>query len=97
MHEPFQRYEEAKYFTNNWNKQHPNPNQMRWKPFDVPSATQTVDFVQGLHTICGAGDPKNRHGISIHIYLCNTSMNNCAFYNSDGDFLIGLLILIHFL
>ena len=42
-----------------------------------------------MKTICGAGDPKIRHGIAVYIYTCNTSMKDRAFYNSDGDFLIG--------
>lgn len=78
-----------KHLARNWTEQHPNPNQFRWSPFDLPSDDQTVDFVQGLHTVCGAGDPLSRHGIAIHVYLCNSSMSNKAFYNSDGDFLIG--------
>lgn len=61
---------------------------MRWNPFDVPE-NKKVDFVEGLNTISGAGDPKMRHGIAIHIYVCNASMLNRSFYNSDGDFLIG--------
>lgn len=61
---------------------------MRWNPFDLPSKGD-VDFVEGLHTICGAGDPRSRNGIAIHVYLCNSSMKDRAFYNSDGDFLIG--------
>lgn len=65
---------------------------MRWNPFDLPSNGK-VDFVEGLHTICGAGDPRSRHGIAIHVYLCNASMPDRAFYNSDGDFLIGKLLL----
>ena len=48
-----------------------------------------VDFVEGLHTICGAGDARTRSGVAIHVYLCNASMKDKAFYNSDGDFLIG--------
>lgn len=64
--------------------------QMRWKPFDIPGADKRgVTFVEGLHTVCGAGDTRTRHGLAIHIYLCNISMEDCAFYNSDGDFLIG--------
>jgi homogentisate 1,2-dioxygenase len=27
--------------------------------------------------------------LAIHFYSCNKSMKNRAFYNSDGDFLIG--------
>lgn len=54
--------------------------------------------LKGIKSICGAGDPKLRHGIGIYIFTCNKSMVNRAFYNSDGDFLIGkkLKILILF-
>lgn len=62
---------------------------MRWNPFDFPEVNKPTDFVEGLNTVCGAGDPKLRHGLAIHIYSCNTSMKNRSFYNSDGDFLIG--------
>lgn len=87
MHYPFEKYEYVQHLTNDWNQQHPNPNQMRWRPFDIPS-DKKVNFIDGLHTICGAGDARTRHGISIHVYLCNSSMEDTAFYNSDGDFLI---------
>ncbi|XP_037910814.1 homogentisate 1,2-dioxygenase isoform X2 [Hermetia illucens] len=60
---------------------------MRWNPFEIPTSGK-IDFVQGLHTVCGAGDARSRHGIAIHVYLCNSSMENKAMYNSDGDFLI---------
>ncbi|CAH1400771.1 unnamed protein product [Nezara viridula] len=72
--------------TINWNERPPNPNQIRWRPFPLPSTN--VDFVEGIYTVCGAGDPRLRVGLAIHIYLANTSMKNKAFYNSDGDFLI---------
>ena len=39
--------------------------------------------------MCGAGDPKARSGLAIHVYACNKSMQNKCFYDSDGDFLIG--------
>ncbi|XP_013200917.2 homogentisate 1,2-dioxygenase [Amyelois transitella] len=86
VHKPFKRSSVTKYLTHNWDEQHPDPNQSRWLPFDIPSSP--VDFVAGLHTVCGAGDPKVRCGIAIHVYLCNTSMEKSAFYSSDGDFLI---------
>jgi homogentisate 1,2-dioxygenase len=63
------------------------PNQLRWSPFDIPS--EKTDFVQGIRTIAGAGDASLKHGIAIHIYVANTDMADSAFYNSDGDFLIG--------
>lgn len=87
IHQPFERYDAAPFLRAKWDEQHPNPNQMRWNPFDVPSGK--VDFVTGLHTVCGAGDTRSRHGLAVHVYLCNSSMENQAMYNSDGDFLIG--------
>lgn len=67
--------------------------QSRWLPFDIP-VSETVDFVAGLHTVCGAGDPRSRHGIAIHVYLCNASMDKSAFYSADGDFLIGQSLML---
>jgi len=29
------------------------PNQLRWRPFSIPS--ESVDFVRGMFTVCGAG------------------------------------------
>lgn len=61
---------------------------LRWGAFDLP-LSENVDFIQGINTVCGAGNPSTRNGLAIHVYLCNTSMKNSAFYNADGDFLIG--------
>ena len=61
--------------------------QLRWRPFGFPE--EPTDFVQGLATVCGAGDPKARAGVAIHVYTCNQPMQDKCFYNSDGDFLIG--------
>ncbi|KAF9161373.1 hypothetical protein DFQ26_004623 [Actinomortierella ambigua] len=62
------------------------PNQLRWSPFDIPS--EPTDFVEGLHSIAGAGDVGVKHGMAILIYVANKDMADTAFYNSDGDFLI---------
>ncbi|XP_064489375.1 homogentisate 1,2-dioxygenase-like [Ornithodoros turicata] len=86
QHTPFQRYKGAN-MTIDWSSSHPNPNQMRWHPFDFPDM-KNVDFVDGLNTICGAGDPRARHGMAIHIFACSSSMTDKAMYNSDGDLLI---------
>jgi len=85
-HQPFKPYPH-RFLTTKWSDQPPNPNQMRWKPFDIPK-NDKVDWIDGLHTVAGAGDSKTRHGIAVHVYTCNSSMNNRAMYNSDGDFLI---------
>lgn len=86
LHTSFKSYDNGT-ITNNWDPELlPNPNQLRWKPFQLPSGQ--IDFVDGLNKIAGAGDPLTRHGIEIYIYLCNKSMERKCFYNSDGDFLI---------
>ncbi|KAI9029911.1 homogentisate 1,2-dioxygenase [Phycomyces nitens] len=64
------------------------PTQIRWSPFDLPSNEEKVNFVQGIKTLAGAGDPACRSGLAVHIYTANTSMSKTAFYNSDGDYLI---------
>ncbi|KAL3274312.1 hypothetical protein HHI36_015715 [Cryptolaemus montrouzieri] len=74
--------------TSDWDEIKPDPNQMRWNPFDFPSSNEKRDFVEGINTICGAGDPKLKLGLAVHVYSCNDSMKRRAFYNSDGDLLI---------
>eukprot|EP00112_Aurelia_sp_Birch-Aquarium-sp1_P004494 Seg1509.17 transcript_id=Seg1509.17/GoldUCD/mRNA.D3Y31 product="Homogentisate 1 2-dioxygenase" protein_id=Seg1509.17/GoldUCD/D3Y31 len=85
QHKPFETFK-VKNVTDDWKNRTPNPNQLRWKPFDIPS--NPTDFVEGLSTVCGAGDPRMRSGLSIMVYTCNTEMKNRAFQNADGDFLI---------
>uniref|UniRef100_A0A1B6FUV5 Homogentisate 1,2-dioxygenase n=1 Tax=Cuerna arida TaxID=1464854 RepID=A0A1B6FUV5_9HEMI len=85
MHAPFVPVS-INNVSDDWKNRVPNPNQLRWLPFALPVG-KAVDWVEGLHTICGAGDPTVRSGLAIHVYLCNTSMKNKCFYNSDGDFL----------
>ena len=47
-----------------------------------------MDFIAGLKTIAGNGDPTLREGLAIHIYLANTSMEKKAFVDNDGDMLL---------
>ncbi|GLH13956.1 Homogentisate 1,2-dioxygenase, partial [Gryllus bimaculatus] len=63
--------------------------QLRWRPFEVPGAgAEAVDFVGGLRTVCGAGDPRLRRGLAVLVYLCNASMRDCCLQDADGDLLI---------
>jgi homogentisate 1,2-dioxygenase len=64
------------------------PQQLRWDPLEL-TLGKDKDFVDGLVTLGGAGDSQVKDGMAIHFYSCNLSMNKRAFYNSDGDFLIG--------
>ncbi|KAL0546732.1 hypothetical protein IC582_016644 [Cucumis melo] len=88
-HEPFrQRLPKNEKLISEFNASNcsSTPTQLRWKPADFPDSP--VDFVDGLHTVCGAGSSFLRHGFAIHMYTANKSMENCAFCNADGDFLI---------
>ena len=62
------------------------PNQLRWRPFAIPS--DSVDFVRGLTTVCGAGSAGKKDGFAIHVYTASISMDNCCLANADGDMLI---------
>lgn len=66
---------------------HLSPTQLAWLPFDIPSDGE-VDFITGLKSIAGSGDPTLREGLAVHTFLTNTSMKQKAVVNSDGDFLI---------
>ncbi|KAK2508542.1 hypothetical protein MC885_000198, partial [Smutsia gigantea] len=75
-HKPFESIDQG-HVTHNWDEVDPDPNQLRWRPFDIPKEAQKkVDFVTGLHTLCGAGDIRSNNGLAVHIFLCNTSMGN---------------------
>jgi homogentisate 1,2-dioxygenase len=54
-------------------------------PFPIP--TQEIDFIDGLHTLLGSGDPALQ-GIAQHVYMINQSMKSRAYCNADGDMLI---------
>ncbi|KAJ4353189.1 uncharacterized protein N0V89_004915 [Didymosphaeria variabile] len=66
---------------------HVSPTQLAWLPFDIPTDGD-VDFVAGLKTVAGSGDPTLREGLAVHTFLCNKSMEKRATVNSDGDYLI---------
>jgi homogentisate 1,2-dioxygenase len=62
------------------------PNQCRWDPL-APRA-DAADFIDGIVTVAGAGDPCSKTGVAVHQYLANRSMERRAFNNADGDLLL---------
>ncbi len=64
----------------------PDPNRLRWSALPLPDAP--TDWVEGLVTYGGNGDPETDTGVSIHIYAANRSMTNRVFHNADGELLI---------
>ncbi|GJC94102.1 homogentisate 1,2-dioxygenase [Colletotrichum higginsianum] len=64
------------------------PGALCWRAFPMPEAIgPSVDFVQGLKTIVGHGDPTSKDGLAVHVYTANASMKNRAFCSNDGDML----------
>lgn len=77
---------ESNFLTSN-KRVHMSPTQLAWLPFHIPVDSE-VDFIQGLKSIAGSGEPTLREGLAVHTFLANTSMKRKAVVNSDGDFLI---------
>jgi homogentisate 1,2-dioxygenase len=85
-HEPFQEISSRLIRSGPFTEVPTPPNQMRWDPLPIPS--EPADFVDGIVTMGGNGDPAMQTGVGIHIYAANTSMRDRFFYNADGELLI---------
>ena len=62
------------------------PNQLRWDPLPIPE--RPTDFVDGIVTMGGSGDPALQTGVAIHIYAANRGMRDRFFYDADGELLV---------
>lgn len=85
QHEPFTRFTDGR-LTSDFNQAETPPNQLRWDPLPIPS--EPTDFVEGLVTMAGNGDPRAQTGAGVHMYAANRSMTRRSFYNADGELLI---------
>jgi homogentisate 1,2-dioxygenase len=63
----------------------PDPNRLRWDPLPLPEGL--VDFVGGLYTVAGNGDPRTRTGMAVHVYAATASMTDRYFVDADGELL----------
>lgn len=61
----------------------PPPNRLRWSPRPAPS--EPTDWLEGLYTLAGNGDPTARHGIAVHLYAANRSMQDTVYSSADGE------------
>jgi homogentisate 1,2-dioxygenase len=59
---------------------------LRWDPLPIPE--KPTDFVDGIVTMGGNGDPAMQIGVGIHLYTANTAMRDRFFYDADGELLI---------
>jgi homogentisate 1,2-dioxygenase len=62
------------------------PNQLRWDPLPMPEPQ--TDFVDGIITFGGNGDPAMQAGLAVHLYAANASMQDRFFSDADGELLI---------
>ena len=83
MHPPFRRIDNGLVRTGPFTEAETPPNRLRWNPLPVPSAP--TDFVDGLFTVAGSGDPASQSGIAVHVYRANRSMADRYFYSADGE------------
>ena len=87
VHEPFQPYSGNTLLRSGpFNELPTPPNQMRWNPVPLPGIP--VDFIDGLITLGGNGDPSMQEGMATHVYAITASMKDRFFYNADGEMLI---------
>ena len=63
-----------------------SPEIMRHRPLPYPDGA--VDFIQGMSTFAGAGDPLAKTGFAIHVYAATADMVDRAFTDIDGDLLV---------
>jgi homogentisate 1,2-dioxygenase len=83
MHGPYQRIPDGQLRSGPFNETEVPPNRLRWNPFPLPE--QPTDFVDGLLTLAGSGDPAAQSGLAVHLYRANRSMTERCFWNADGE------------
>ncbi len=85
MHQPFRMLANGR-IESRFDATPTPPNQLRWDPLPLP--TTPTDFIDGLATMAGNGDPAAMSGCGIHVYAANRSMTDRYFYDADGELLI---------
>src|SRR5690348_17287548 len=85
-HRPFERISNRLMRSAPFTEAPPTPNQLRWNPLPLPS--EPTDFIDGIVTMGGNGDPSFQTGLGIHFYVANRSTEGRFFYDADGELLI---------
>ncbi len=85
MHEPFEPIDAGR-IVSDFSARPTPPDQLRWNPLPIPA--EPCDFVQGLVTMAGFGDPHAQSGAAAHVYAANRSMQRRVFYDADGELLV---------
>lgn len=85
VHQPYARLDNGR-LTSDFSQLPTPPNQLRWDPLPIPTAP--TDFIDGLVTMAGNGDPGSHNGCGIYLYAANRSMIERFFVDADGELLI---------
>lgn len=85
-HGPFRELPQRLLRSGPFNEVPTPPTQLRWDPLPLPD--EPTDFVDGLITFGGNGDPAAHSGVAVHVYTANASMTDRFFYDADGELLI---------
>ena len=83
MHGPYRRIDGGQLRCGPFNETDASPNRLRWNPFPIPG--DPADFIGGLLTVAGCGDPASQSGLAVHVYRANRSMAERYFWNADGE------------
>jgi len=83
MQAPYRRMPDGLLRSGPFDEAETPPNRLRWNPLPIPE--KPTDFIDGLVTIAGSGDPAAQAGIAVHVYRANRSMKNRCFSNADGE------------
>jgi len=86
MHAPFRRIANGLLRSGPFAEVETPPTRLRWDPLPIPA--KPTDFIDGLTSIAGSGDPAGLAGIAVHMYLANRSMTDRYFSNVDGEMMI---------
>jgi homogentisate 1,2-dioxygenase len=83
MHGPYRRIKNGLVRSGPFDEVETPPNRLRWNP--LPIASKPTDFLDGLATLAGSGQPAAQAGVAVHIYRANRDMRGRYFWNADGE------------
>jgi len=83
MHAPYKRVANGLLRSGPFDEAETPPDRLRWDPLPIPA--KPVDFIDGLFSIAGSGDPASQSGIAVHVYCANRSMKDRYFHDADGE------------
>jgi len=82
QHRPFRRIDDGR-ITSEFAAHPTSPNQLRWNPVPIPDDASPTDFLAGIITMAGNGDPAMHMGCGVHVYAANRDMER-FFYDADA-------------